>query len=132
MPCIYIFRVAHYREELDWTEMNALVITTLATLWFIAADREQDAISKEHVNFRKETQYTGGSDEEDLLMSWKEADEVTGDDLRISKQAQRSHEQGKNNPYQPDSQRHAHTTEGWTIETAGLTPNQISLLTPTK
>ena len=64
--------------------MNALLITTLATLWFIKADREQDAISKEHINFRKETQYTG-SDEEDLLMSWKEADEVTGDDLRISK-----------------------------------------------
>ena len=41
--------------------------------------------------FRKETEYTyEGSDEEDLLMSWKEADEATEDDLRINKKPEKS------------------------------------------
>ena len=94
MPCLFAIRTASTDGDADWTELNAMIILTLGTLWFVAADREQDA-QKDGINFRKETEYPSyGSDEEDLLMSWKEADEVTNDDLRIGKKSDKSGEQG--------------------------------------
>lgn len=96
MPCLFAIRTASTGGGADWTELNAMIILTLGTVWFIASDREQDA-KKDGINFRKETEYPSnyGSDEEDLLMSWKAADEAHDDDLRIGKKSDKSGEQGK-------------------------------------
>ena len=94
VPCIYVFRIAYEKEETTWTELNTMIVIVGGTIWFIASDHTQVVINNTKPTLRMPTQYAEGSDEEDLLMSWKEADEVTKDDLRISNKDEKNHGDG--------------------------------------
>ena len=119
IPCIWGFHIAYDGSTVMWNELGAMLAILIGTLWFISADRTQSIIAQSQI--RLNSQYAEATDdEEELLMSWKEAEGVVDDTpLRLSKKDDKVIEQRSDVII--ESQRQEPIT---TIETDYLTPTK--------
>ena len=98
IPYLWSFRVVYEGNKVTQTELSAMIAIIVGTFWFLASDRAQSVIVRQKQEYRTMTQYTEASDDEsgeNLLMSWKEAEEVAANDLRLSKTDLKTTEQGQ-------------------------------------